>query len=149
MVPAIAQKYFQVNPTFKLTNSRYTDTSIDWQNVSTNRFDGGKTVTVLTHGWTAEWDDASFLNDGRDAFKRKNVNYLGLDWSGGSQTLDYPLAAANTQIAGRAIAYLFNQLKRSGFRDNQFHCAGHSLGGHVCSYAAKYAKSEFGITMSR
>ena len=26
---------------------------------------------------------------------------------------------------------------------------GHSLGGHVCSYAAKYAKSEFGITMSR
>ena len=138
-----------MNPTFKLTNSRYTDTSVDWQNVATNRFDGGRTVTVLTHGWTAEWDDSSFLNNGRDAFKRKNVNYLGLDWSGGSQTLDYPLAAANTQIAGRAIAYLFNQLKRSGFRDSQFHCAGHSLGGHVCSYAAKYAKSEFGITMSR
>ena len=132
-----------------MTNSRYNDSIVDWQNVSTNRFDGGKTVTVLTHGWTAEWDDSSFLNNGRDAFKRKNVNYLGLDWSGGSQTLDYPLAAANTQIAGRAIAYLFNQLKRSGFRDNQFHCAGHSLGGHVCSYAAKYAKSEFGITMSR
>ena len=29
-------------------------------------------VTVLTHGWTAEWDDASFLNDGRDGFKRKD-----------------------------------------------------------------------------
>ena len=48
----------------------------------------------------------------REAFKRKSVNYLGLDWSGGSQTLDYPLAAANTQVAGRAVAYLFNQLKQ-------------------------------------
>ena len=30
-----------------------------------------------------------------------------------------------------------------------FSCAGHSLGAHVCSYAAKYAKSEFGITLRR
>ena len=25
--------------------------------------------------WTAEWDDASFLNDGRDAFKRKDRDF--------------------------------------------------------------------------
>ena len=69
------QSVSTVNPTFKLTNSRYTDNSIDWQNVATNRFVSGQTVTVLTHGWTAEWDDSSFLNDGRDAFKRKDRDH--------------------------------------------------------------------------
>ena len=69
------QSVSTVNPTFKLTNSRYTDNSIDWQNVATNRFVSGQMVTVLTHGWTAEWDDASFLNDGRDAFKRKDKDF--------------------------------------------------------------------------
>ena len=69
------QSVSTVNPTFKLTNSRYTDNSIDWQNVATNRFVSGQTVTVLTHGWTAEWDDSSFLNDGRDAFKRKGRDH--------------------------------------------------------------------------
>ena len=72
------QSVSTVNPTFKLTNSRYTDNSIDWQNVATNRFVSGQMVTVLTHGWTAEWDDASFLNDGRDAFKRKDRDFRNL-----------------------------------------------------------------------
>ena len=56
------------------------------------------------------------------------------------------MAAANCQIAGRAIAYMFNQLRSSGYSD--FQCAGHSLGSHVCSYAAKYAK-ELGFTMKK
>ena len=40
---------------------------------------------ILTHGWTEEWDDRSWINDGRDAFRGKNVNFIGIDWSGGSQ----------------------------------------------------------------
>ena len=51
---------------------------------------------------------------------------------------------------GRAIAHMFNEIRHSyGFRPEQFHCAGHSLGGHVCSYAAKYCKSHFGFTINR
>ena len=105
----------------------------------------------MTHGWTAEWDSKSWLNDARDAFRSNtNDNFVGVDWSGGSQILDYVQAAANTQSAGRAIAHMFNELKtKEGFRASQFQCAGHSLGGHVCSYAAKYTKSEFGFTIDR
>lgn len=139
-----------VNPKFTLTNKLYTDSSINWQNVPNSRFQTGKPVVVLTHGWNDDYDDRSFIADARDNFKRyKDVNFLALDWSGGSKQLDYPLAAANTQVAGRSIAYLFNQLKSAGFRNSDFHCAGHSLGSHVCSYAAKYAKSEFQITLGR
>ena len=107
-------------------------------------------VTVVTHGWTAEWDEKSWLNGARDAFRSKTSNnFVGVDWSGGSQVLDYPQAAANTQAVGRAIAYMFNELKKNGFSASNFECAGHSLGGHVCSYAAKYAKSEFRMTIGR
>ena len=104
----------------------------------------------MTHGFSAAYDEGSFLGPARDAFRSKtNHNFVALDWSGGAKIADYAQAAANTQSAGRAIAHMFNELKNNGFRANQFECAGHSLGAHVCSNAAKYAKSEFGFTINR
>lgn len=47
----------------------------------------------------------------------QNVNYVALDWSGGSKNADYAQSAADTQIAGRSIAYMFNELKKEGFED--------------------------------
>lgn len=35
-------------------------------------------------------------------------------------------SVANTQIVGRQISYLYNQLRELGFR-GQLHCVGHSL----------------------
>jgi len=62
---------------------------------------------------------------------------------------DYVQASANCQTAGRAIAHMFNELRKIGFRASNFECSGHSLGAHVCSYAAKYTMSEFGFKISR
>ena len=61
---------------------------------------------------------------------------------------NYFQAAANTQICGRAIAYLLNQLKQKGLNVS-YHCVGHSLGGQVCGYAGKYSQSEFGWKFNR
>ena len=61
---------------------------------------------------------------------------------------EYFQAASNTQIAGRAIGYLFNQLKKKGL-NVQFHCVGHSLGSHVCANAGFYTQSEFGWKIDR
>ena len=75
---------------------------------------------------------------------------MAVDWSNGSKIADYVQAAANTQSVGRAIAFMFNELRtKAGFSSSLFECAGHSLGGHVCSYAAKYTKSEWGFTINR
>ena len=50
----------------------------------------------------------------------------------------------NTQVAGRAIAYLLNELiVNFGFDPSLFTCAGHSLGAHVCAYAGKFAYSNW------
>ena len=40
-------------------------------------------------------------------------------------------------------------LSQLSIRSSDFTCVGHSLGGHVCSYAAKYLKSEFRKTMGQ
>merc|ERR1712046_29950 len=138
-----------VNPIFKLSNSRYTDTNIDWENPNTSRLNKGQKVVILTHGWTEEWDDRSWINDGRDAFKGKNVNFIGIDWRGVSQNVEYVQSAADTQIVGRAVAYMFNELKKAGWNDSQFECVGHSLGGQACGYAGKYAKSEFRMNLGK
>jgi len=138
-----------VNPIFKLSNSRYTDTNINWQSPNTSRFNRGEKIVILTHGWTEEWDDRSWINDGRDAFKGKNVNFIGIDWSGGAQNIDYVQSAADTQIVGRAVAYMFNELKKAGWRDSDFECVGHSLGGQACGYAGSYAKSAFRISVGK
>ena len=74
-----------------------------------------------------------------------DVNFVGLDWGGGAQTIDYPRACANCQIAGRAIAYFFNELRKDGFQ-GMLHCGGHSLGAHVCAYAGKYTQSKGSYT---
>ena len=73
---------------------------------------------------------------------------LRLNWAGGANMDEYYQSASNTQIAGRAIAYLLNQLKLKGLNVH-FHCAGHSLGSQVCGYAGKYTQSEFGWKMDR
>ena len=45
-----------------------------------------------------------------------------------AQNIDYVQSAADTQIVGRAVAYMFNELKKAGWSDSQFECVGHSLG---------------------
>ena len=86
----------------------------------------------MTHGWND--DKSSFLGDARDAFQTHTThNFIAVDWSVGAKLADYVQAASNTQSAGRAIAYMFNELKNNGFRANQFECSGHSLGSHVCT----------------
>jgi len=129
-----------------LSNEKVDDIEIDWQHPNLNRFENGKKVVVLTHGWYAvdQW-----LKDGVDIFSQyQDVNYIRLQWNGGAEMDDYFLASANTQIAGRAITYLVNTLRTYGFQW-EFHCVGHSLGAHVCGYAAKYARDEFNFLWDR
>ena len=66
-----------------------------------------------------------------------------------TKNIDYVQSAADTQIVGRAVAYMFNELKKAGWSDSQFECVGHSLGGQACGYAGSYAKSAFRINVGK
>jgi len=136
---------------FQLTNKSVKNQDVQWDNPTRRtNFKGGTKVVVMAHGWIDGQDETHFLSEARDTFRAKtDYNYIAVDWSKGSKIADYFQAAANTQAVGRAIGYMFNELKKSGFKSNQFECFGHSLGSHVCSYAAKFTKSEFGFTIAR
>ena len=89
-----------------ITNSKNrVERAINWQSVNEGLFETNKKVVVMTHGWTDEYDDKSFLKNARDNFlNHQNVNFISVDWSKGSNNLDYFQSAADTQTVGRMIA---------------------------------------------
>jgi len=89
-----------------ITNSKNrVERAINWQSVNEGLFETNKKVVVMTHGWTDEYDDKSFMTAARDNFlNHQNVNFISVDWSKGSQNLDYFQSAADTQTVGRTIA---------------------------------------------
>ena len=36
-----------------------------------------------------------------------------------------------------------------GLSEDNFYCAGHSLGAHVCAFAGKWTREKFGFTINR
>ena len=71
---------------------------------------------------------------------RCDKNVIAVDWSGGSKTLLYPQAVANTQMVGASIAKLIKQLIKlspSGSPDN-FTVLGHSLGSHISGFVGTH-----------
>ena len=124
-----------VNPTFTLTNVLYEDAPFEWVNPPSQRFIEREVIAVV-HGWITD-SEADWMQEARRVYKTRNVNYVMVDWRQGAWAA-YDQAVADTQITGRAIAYAFNELAQQGHR-GPFKCVGHSLGGHICSWAAKYA----------
>ena len=61
---------------YSLTNRIYQDTNINWQSPQSNRFERSKPIIVATHGWSASYDDRSFMNIARDNFKNHRVSLL-------------------------------------------------------------------------
>jgi len=120
---------------------------ISWNAVETRFFDLTKPVVVMTHGWNDEWSGDHWLTEAQSLFLNyEDVNYVGVEWAKAGQNIDYFQSAADTQTVGRIIAKMLSQLPMAS---SSFHCVGHSLGAHVCSYAGKYLQSEFSSTLGR
>lgn len=61
---------------------------------------------------------------------------LTIDWTGGSQTMNYLQAAADTRLAGAALANVLEHLYRSrGLSPSRTTIVGFSLGAHVAGFA--------------
>ena len=56
------------------------------------------------------------MQEARNVYKARNVNYLMVDWRKGAWA-GYDQATADTQLIGRSIAYAFNQLKEQGHQE--------------------------------
>nr|CAD7443905.1 unnamed protein product [Timema bartmani] len=66
-----------------------------------------------------------------------DMNVFLVDWSGGGGSIKYWKAVANTRVAGKSLARFIQRLiSKGGANPGDFHLIGHSLGAHICSYAA-------------
>ncbi|XP_014483236.1 PREDICTED: phospholipase A1-like [Dinoponera quadriceps] len=117
--------------------------SLEWTDFRIER----RTV-IIVHGFLSQ-GNAEWVKDMEKAFLAwDDVNVVVIDWSAGSNTLNYYKAAVNTRIVGYQISKLIEQLANATINANgpdtsnwgPLHLVGHSLGAHICGFAAKELK---------
>ena len=100
---------------------------MNWRNPPAQRFIDREVVAVV-HGWITSsgrdplffiekpFSDADWMQEAREVYKARNINYLMVDWRKGAWA-GYDQATADTQVIGRSIAYAFNELKKQGHQE--------------------------------
>ena len=114
-----------------LTNSKNNRTEIDWLEPDLETFDKYDKLVVLCHGW---WTINAWIAEAGNVLisngicvvlvefsikmERNNIthqteklNFIEINWKAGANLDDYNQSVANTQIVGRQIAYMYNELR--------------------------------------
>ena len=90
------------------------------------------------------------LVDLRKALLDEVPQVISVDWSRGSPALFYPYAATNTQIIGRQIAVIVEQLRVNyGLDPALAHVVGFSLGAQIAGFAGRWTIKQFGQKLGR
>ncbi|KAL7290076.1 hypothetical protein TKK_0015804 [Trichogramma kaykai] len=116
---------------------------IDLRNVD---FDVTRNTFAIVHGFMSSGEE-DWLKEMKDALLQyDNANVIIVDWNAGSNTWNYVAAATNTRLVGLQIAKLFLSIKHLFYEPGKtkiidswgkIHLIGHSLGSHICGFAAK------------
>ncbi|XP_076240395.1 phospholipase A1 [Calliopsis andreniformis] len=100
---------------------------------------------IIVHGFLSHGQE-SWIRDMEKSFLRWNdVNIVVVDWSSGGNTWNYYKAAVNTRVVGYQIARFLEHVENitsilstsNDINWGPLHLVGHSLGAHICGFAAK------------
>ncbi|UXI21077.1 phospholipase A2-like [Sarcoptes scabiei] len=95
-------------------------------------------TVIIVHGFQASYNEMKWTGDIKDLLvvpSTCNKNVIAVNWPKGSHK-SYQQAAADTLVVGASIAKLIEKLHLAfKVEADQFICAGHSLGAHICGYA--------------
>lgn len=103
-------------------------------------FDANRPTRIFVHGYFGDsttWEQyaKAYLDIG-------DYNFIGVNWTAGAKTLDYPLAAMHrVKAVGRVVAEFIDHLVGMGMSLNDLILVGHSLGAHICGIAGKNIQS--------
>ncbi|KAJ8664652.1 hypothetical protein QAD02_006314 [Eretmocerus hayati] len=106
-------------------------------------FDITRRTIFIVHGFLAHGQEEWIANLEQALFRWGNVNVFVVDWSQGADTWNYFKAALNTKTVGDQLATFISQIAdqtRQWHGEKNWgplHLIGHSLGAHICGYAAK------------
>lgn len=106
--------------------------------ITNSNFNRDRPTRVLVHGWLE--DDGSDISTATSAelLNYYDFNVIFIDWSEGSQTINYIGAANRVPTIGTFIASYLDFLHENGFIDfRRLTVVGFSLGAHIAGHTGK------------
>ncbi|XP_043249411.1 pancreatic triacylglycerol lipase-like isoform X2 [Colletes gigas] len=103
---------------------------------------------MIVHGFLSHGQESWISNLEQSFLRWNDVNIIVVDWGTGGNTWNYYKAAVNTRVVGYQIARFLEHIEnvtiaQSNSNANNWgplHLVGHSLGAHICGFAAKELK---------
>ncbi|EZA53331.1 Exosome component [Ooceraea biroi] len=105
-------------------------------------------TVIIVHGFLSHGQETWISNLEEALLEWDDVNVVVVDWSAGSNTWNYYKAAVNTRIVGYQISKFIEHITNATISSEEpnvsnwgpLHLIGHSLGAHICGFAAKELK---------
>ncbi|XP_076640545.1 phospholipase A1 isoform X2 [Colletes latitarsis] len=103
---------------------------------------------MIVHGFLSHGQESWISNLEQSFLQWNDVNIIVVDWSTGGNTWNYYKAAVNTRVVGYQIARFLEHIENATITQSNsnvnnwgpLHLVGHSLGAHICGFAAKELK---------
>uniref|UniRef100_A0A0K8T9W1 Lipase domain-containing protein n=1 Tax=Lygus hesperus TaxID=30085 RepID=A0A0K8T9W1_LYGHE len=112
--------------------------------LASSNFDVTKKTKIVVHGFSTDYKARSAQGPKEEYLTYDNVNVITPDYGNINQdpTYFFFYTAAKSYRIGRFIGQFVVFLIEQGVDPDNIHIIGHSLGGHIAGFAAKYAKSK-------
>ncbi|XP_017475988.1 PREDICTED: pancreatic triacylglycerol lipase-like [Rhagoletis zephyria] len=113
--------------------------------IEASHFNGAVPTKVITHGYFDSSSRGKWMEEmaGR-MLDAEDVNVIIVDWSNANRGF-YPVAVANAKLVGAMVGREIELLgQTTNASAGSFHLLGHSLGGHLVSFAGKHLKGALG-----
>lgn len=115
--------------------------------------DASKELVIIAHGFGNNHNTEQ-LQAIKDALLQLTHGEIGtvivVDWARGAREPFYNEASTNTQVVGRQIAHLVEQLRtKHAVQPKKVYVIGFSLGAQVAGFAGKFSKTEYKWSFGR
>ncbi|XP_004680465.1 PREDICTED: pancreatic lipase-related protein 2 [Condylura cristata] len=109
----------------------------DLNTVEASNFHMSRKTRFIIHGFIDKGEESWLTDMCKNMFKVEQVNCICVDWRRGALTA-YTQAVHNIRVVGAEVAYLIQALSTElGYRLEDVHIIGHSLGSHAAGEAGK------------
>jgi hypothetical protein len=104
----------------------------------TKNFNRTLPTKVIVHGYSSDSKSSTVMNIVNAYLDNHDVNVIALDWSAGSENLDYCIPRRRVSSVGVNLGqFLDNLLRHNSPMWKKLSIVGHSLGAHVAGFAGR------------
>lgn len=114
--------------------------ALDWRNpesLQNSTFDPAKPTMIFVHGFLGHVNKDWLIEMMQVSLAMDDINSIRIGWAGGSQTLIYPQAVADTRVVAAEISMLVGEMVKLGADLDNVWLVGHSLGAHTVGDVGK------------